>query len=154
MVLPTYTYTGKHFTIELFWHAEKTNFTMSVPTLFSTEFLPETYKFIKSHYPDVLKTKCFNPKHLPFASEVKNTQLAHLWEHLFLDILVKDKAKLMGGKISHSGVTSWDWHKNPRGTFDVTIDIPMHQWPLVEHAFTKATQIIEALIAYHEEKKN
>jgi len=85
--------------------------------------LPNTFDFLSEYYPSVLRTKCFNEQNLPFAIEVKATEIGHLFEHILIDNLCSLKIKSGAKKASFSGTTSWNWKENPRGFFQIWIDI-------------------------------
>lgn len=85
--------------------------------------IPETLEFLEQNYPSVLKTQCFNEQNLPFAIEVNATEIGHLFEHILIDKLCSLKIKNGAKQASFNGTTSWNWQENPRGFFQIWIDI-------------------------------
>ena len=85
--------------------------------------IPQTLEFLSQNYPSVLRTQCFNDKNLPFAVEVQATEIGHLFEHILIDNLCSLKIKNGARKASFNGITSWNWQKYERGSFQIRIDI-------------------------------
>ena len=93
--------------------------------------IPETLEFLKTNYPGVLKTQCFNDKDLPFSVEVKQTEIGHLFEHILIENLCALKIKGGSKSAVFNGTTSWNWQKNPYGSFQIWIDIGKKNLPLL-----------------------
>jgi hypothetical protein len=93
--------------------------TNSCPSMYTRDF-PHTTKVLQQYYPDVFYTSCFNQKNLPFAEEVKDTELAHLFEHILIQKMT-DFSRHESGIIIYDGWTTWDWYENEVGTFNITI---------------------------------
>ncbi len=85
--------------------------------------IPQTLEFLSENYPSVLRTQCFNDKNLPFAVEVQATEIGHLFEHVLIDNLCSLKIKSGAKKAAFNGVTSWNWQKYQRGSFQIRIDL-------------------------------
>lgn len=84
--------------------------------------IPHTLNFLEEYYPRVLNTQCFNEKNLPFATEVTQTEIGHLFEHILIDNLCALKIKSGAKSAVYNGLTSWNWQENPYGTFRIWID--------------------------------
>ncbi len=95
--------------------------TVHGPTI-NTYDIPHTLNFLQEYYPRVLNTQCFNEKNLPFAVEVRQTEIGHLFEHILIDNLCALKIKNGAKSAVFNGITSWNWQKNPYGTFQIWID--------------------------------
>lgn len=87
-----------------------------------TSELPATCSLLQKHLPSIFECKCFNQDGLPFREEVKDTEVAHLFEHILLEYLCK--YSLYGGHddISFRGETSWNWMQESRGIFHIDIN--------------------------------
>jgi len=89
-------------------------------SIVNTTKLPATHHVLDSVIPSIFNNECFNQKKLTFFEEAKNTEVAHLLEHLILENL--KLIKLKNSKTADfRGLTSWNWEKNPYGTFKINI---------------------------------
>ncbi len=57
---------------------------------------------------------CHNRSGLPFAEEVRDTELGHVFEHVVLAV-----PRQRG--IHTRGQTTWNWHRDPIGMYRITI---------------------------------
>lgn len=110
---------------------------------------PGTLTFIENHCPSVLRTQCFNDKNLPFALEVTQTEIGHLFEHLLIDELCVLKIKRGAKCASFRGTTSWNWQKNRYGSFQIWIDIGSNDLNLLIAGLKKAVRVTGNLIESH-----
>ncbi len=111
-----------------------------------TGYYPNTLQILKDACPGVLKTKCFNDRNLPFASEVQNTEIGHLFEHLVLVCLHETYSANGFDDAVFDGRTTWNWHSDKRGLFHIFIK-PMHVTPSVlQNALDKAVLITERIL--------
>lgn len=73
---------------------------------------------LRAHLLDMLPSLrehiCYNRSGLPFTEELENTELGHVFEHVVLAILERRG-------LCTSGQTTWNWHRDPIGTYHVTI---------------------------------
>jgi hypothetical protein len=117
----------------------------------STLTLKKTHDFLHKQFPSVLKTKCFNKHSLPFSEEVKNTQFAHLFEHILLTYLCSLKQEQGEKIVLCDGLTSWNWKENPYGSFSITIKTSKTNMLLMSTALEKTIVLCEQLFQFHEE---
>ena len=61
--------------------------------------------------------RCDNGAGLSFADELVDTELAHLFEHAALELMV-----MAGSSLQLRGDTSWDFARDGRGTFHVRVE--------------------------------
>lgn len=95
---------------------------MQVPeSMISTSSLPATHIIISKLEPRILKSKCYNQKHLPFRKEVKRTETAHLFEHILLEYLCQEQIRAGSKSAKFSGWTSWNWKNEEKGIFHIEI---------------------------------
>lgn len=113
-------------------------------TVTNTRSLPHTYTFLKKNIPSILKCQCFNDEGLPFSEEVKQTEVAHLFEHILLDQLCQEKSLDVDAEFS--GTTEWDWKKYPVGSFKVTIESKKKEGKYLAAALNKSILLMEELL--------
>ncbi|RJQ55978.1 MAG: hypothetical protein C4521_01265 [Actinobacteria bacterium] len=87
--------------------------------------------------PSIRDHQCDNEECLSFEAEAQDTEIPHLFEHLVIELQVK----ALGGALS--GETSWDWTRDPRGCFRVSVDYRNRE--LAMEAVKLATRIINAI---------
>jgi hypothetical protein len=128
-----------------------TSIQMSLLTpYYHTTYLPNTYKTLKTLLPSVLKTECFNDSGLPFDTEVKNTEIGHLFEHILLEYLCQLKIKGGHKRASFRGVTNWNWKRDARGTFHISIDISPKDVIYLDIAMEKSIVLLNKILAHRE----
>jgi len=88
----------------------------------NTRDIPSTYNILARFLPGILKSKCFNDEKIPFFEEVRETEIGHLFEHILLEYLCQLKITEGADDVVYSGITDWNWYKDPRGLFHITID--------------------------------
>ncbi len=69
--------------------------------------------------PGLTAHSCDNPGDVPFATELPDTEIAHLAEHVALDLIRRAGIR---GRLR--GDTSWDFERDGAGVFRVTLDCP------------------------------
>lgn len=114
--------------------------------LLNTAELPNTFDELKDSLPSIFQSECFNEGKLPFRDEVRNTEIGHLFEHILLEYLTKFKKLYDNEKKSFSGVTSWDWVKNKRGTFNIKINTGSSDSHIFEEAVEKSIVLLRKII--------
>lgn len=140
-------YNSDLFTLKIKQTKKLTSINMQLFTPFvSTSEVPYTLDFLKSNYPTVLKTQCFNEKNLPFAIEVTATEIGHLFEHILIDELCSLKIKSGAKSAIFNGNTSWNWKTHPYGSFQIWIDIGRKDLPLLIEGLKKAILLTNQLI--------
>jgi hypothetical protein len=83
-----------------------------------TSQIRSTTKRILEEIPGLQFHKCFNSQDTSFIEEVTDTETAHFFEHLLLEIIgMKD---LSAQEVI--GWTTWDWKKFPRWTFQIEVE--------------------------------
>jgi hypothetical protein len=80
---------------------------------------------------------------LPFAEEVKHTEMAHLFEHILLDQLCQEKSAEVDAE--YSGQTQWNWNKHPIGSFQVTVGSAKKEERYLAIALNKTINLMEQL---------
>ncbi len=118
----------------------------------TTQKIPQTLLILKQKLPSALRSKCFNEYKLPFKTEVKNTELGHLFEHILLEYMCEVKRDLGLLHPVHNGVTKWNWYKEKRGLFHVKIDVGMEDKDLLQLALHKTIKLTEEIMISRESK--
>lgn len=104
--------------------------------------LPEVTQILKENLPSIFSSICYNEKNFPFQKEMQNTEIGHLYEHILLEYIAQLHFKERGDQPEFIGVTSWDWKKNPRGTFEIEINIGVRD----KEILLKSMKLTDALI--------
>ncbi|MDP2637812.1 MAG: hypothetical protein Q8P26_02015 [Candidatus Levybacteria bacterium] len=118
---------------------------LNIPIV-NTSSLPYTSLLLKKNIPSILWSKCFNPNKYSFPKEVQKTEIGHLFEHILLECLSQQRIK--DGKLNSvfNGLTQWDWTKEARGTFHITIDVGYNDKKTFEKAIEKSISIIRLIL--------
>lgn len=114
---------------------------------YHTNSLPKTSYVLEEHLPQVLKTQCFNELNLPFYSEVKNTEIGHLFEHILLEYLCQEKIASGFKKASFRGVTRWNWRNEAKGTFHIVIKLKPADIIYFQYALSKSIELLNRILA-------
>jgi len=113
---------------------------------FHTNSLPSTHEVLEENLPGVLLTKCFNDSGLPFDSEVKNTEIGHLFEHIILEFLCQKKIQSGSKKASFRGVTNWNWREDQRGTYHIEIDVKPADIIYFQYALEESVKLLNKIL--------
>ena len=129
--------------------------TMIVMQTFSglyTSHYPNTFKLLRDELPSVLKSECFNKQKKPFFEEVKDTEIAHLFEHILLEYLCIEKLASGGNFADFSGWTEWDWDQEEEGVFHITVNCGLNDIHLLPKAMEKSIALISLILASGEKE--
>ncbi len=66
--------------------------------------------------PGLARHRCRHAEGRPLTEELADTEFAHLFEHVALELMV-----LAGSPRTLTGETRWDWDHDPKGTFRVSL---------------------------------
>lgn len=112
----------------------------------NTKRFPATHLFLKKYLPSILRSRCFNPKNYPFSVEVRQTEIGHLFEHILLEYLCREKMIRGIANPIYNGVTEWNWSKDEKGTFHINIDIGYEDKSIVTPAVNKSISLLTNII--------
>ena len=116
-------FSNNYFSIDVRFRKNSVVMSMKVvEDFYHTRLFKNVVSFLQKNVPDVLETKCYNPDHLPFCEEVKSTEFGHLFEHMLISQLCEEVISAGGKDARYRANTSWNWKKNPFGTFEITIN--------------------------------
>ncbi len=111
-----------------------------------TDLLSHTESILQKNLPLVLASTCFNDQNIPFAVEVRNTEVGHLFEHILLEYLCNAKMATGCEEAEFTGWTDWNWIKETVGTYHITIDIDPTEIiffpPSLQKTITLTSQIL------------
>lgn len=125
----------------------RTEITMSLFTSFyHTNSMPNTFEELHENLPGVLRSKCFNEDNLPFATEVLNTEIGHLFEHILLEYLCSTKISKGAKRALFRGLTSWNWRKDTKGTFHITIYMNPEDLEIFSLALNKTVILMNLIL--------
>jgi hypothetical protein len=140
-------YISSNFSLEIAQTKNKTFLTMQLHIhSVNTKDFPTTSLFLGKNLPSVLRTKCFNEENLSFKEEVRATEIGHLFEHILLDQLCLLKIERGYKSAVFNGRTYWNWEKNPRGMFDIVLDIGREEIALFSDALDRTIRITELFL--------
>lgn len=130
------------------------NFSMQFNSalLYTREF-PLTVPVLKERLPSVFSSECFNDRGLPFALEVKNTNFAHLFEHILIEQLCLGTLDSGASRAEFSGRTTWNWEISPRGSYSIVLSASDRDTPVFRTAFAAAVSILEDILKCPSDKK-
>ncbi len=140
-------YVSENFSLSLSCGKTQTQITMHLfNPIINTRGIPQTYSFLKKHFPSVLYTRCFNDKNLPFCKEVRSTEIGHLFEHILLESLCIEKLSLGFEKVVFNGRTRWNWIKEVRGVFHIVVDAGLNDIPILTSSLAKSINLTELIL--------
>ncbi len=147
---PFYTSRQWNYSVQVNYTRNKTVFTMQFPfEILNTASLPQTKHILQKIAPQVLNTSCINNKNVPFSEEVKKTEIAHLFEHILLEYLCRERIKYGRKTASFSGWTSWNWKKEKKGIFHVEIMGNSIDEHVFMSAFSHSIFLFESILSHH-----
>lgn len=140
-------YNSPYFNLAIKHRIQTLRINMYCSTAFlTTDFLPHTTSLLEKTLPSVLLTECFNEENLPFSSEVKKTEIAHLFEHILLEYLCLEKISDGTSDACFSGRTHWNWIKYPKGSFFITISMEKTDLVFLPTALQKTIILMEQIL--------
>ncbi len=76
--------------------------------------VPGLAKTLLAMLPSLREHDCINRRNLSFEEELTRTELGHVFEHVILEVLSRRG-------LCTRGQTTWNWQRDPIGTYHVTI---------------------------------
>jgi hypothetical protein len=142
------------FSLSIEHHLQSTQIIMKllIPTV-NTKDIPWTYLSLQKNLPSILTSTCFNEEKLPFAIEVRQTEIGHLFEHILLEFLCQEK--LLKGNCNEaifSGNTKWNWERDPWGMFHIYIKIHRSDNDIFPRALEKSVGLLKKIIQNEQEE--
>lgn len=135
------------FSLSIRFGLRRTKITMAVlGTIVHTHKIPSTYPILNQHLPQIFLSKCYNDARLPFADEVRHTEIGHLFEHILLEYLCDRKFTKGYSDVVFSGETSWNWRKEPYGLFHITVNSGYEDLDIFPKAFEKTIVLMSQIM--------
>ncbi len=116
------------------------------PSLSSTSKFPQLMEDLRILLPEIMVAQCDNPNNTPFCEEMKETQTAHLFEHMILEYLCKLRLRSGSSEASYEGRTFWDTTKAPGENSMIAISRQGESQLVFEEAVTLSMQLLTQLI--------
>ncbi len=111
-------------------------------SLMTSQF-PGFEKRLLNLLPELLdNVQCFNGCGHNFATEMLATEIGHLYEHIWLEVLCCEKLK-SATVASYSGETCWNWHQDPLGMFRISITAGIEDKELIERSAWISSVILQ-----------
>lgn len=135
------------FSLVIQHNLENTRIVMKllIPTV-NTKDMPWTYPMLEKYLPSALRSTCFNEEKLPFAVEVRRTEIGHLFEHILLEYLCQEKLLKGYDKAIFSGNTQWNWRRDPRGMFHIYINLHYSDADIFPEALEKSIALAKMIL--------
>lgn len=114
----------------------------------NTADIPHTYQILKKLLPNVLTTECFNEQNLPFRQEVKNTEIGHLFEHILLEYMCQLKITRGYSSAVFAGRTRWNWERDPRGLFHISVNCPLRDHLILKDALHMSIALMRIILNF------
>lgn len=135
------------YTLSVLPSREKTTIVMKllIPQVTTRDF-PQTVKLLKSFLPSIFRSSCYNDDELQFKDEVIQTEVGHLFEHILLEYLCLQKLDRGFNNAVYEGVTDWNWMRDPRGTFHITITATQEEFELFSSALQQTIKLTNIIL--------
>ena len=111
-----------------------------------TADIPLIHELLMQYLPTVLQTECFNDDNLPFAIEVRNTEVGHLFEHILLEYLCQLKVAKGSSRAVFAGRTNWNWVRDPKGTFYIHLNCGVKDADILPIAVEKTISLMKIIL--------
>ncbi len=108
--------------------------------------MPGALSVLKREIPTIFDNKCFNDTGKTFYEEAKNTQTAHLFEHIILENMCLAKIKY-ADSAAYNGKTFWDKYAKDK-CYQIRLSVPLVDWPIFINAFTKSISLVNQMTTY------
>ena len=112
----------------------------------TTRHFPMTKPLLELYVPSIFRSICYNDDKLPFHKEVARTELGHLFEHILLEYLCIIKLESGLDTATYEGVTDWNWIRDPKGTFRITIHMIEDEVILFTEALTRTITLMNIIL--------
>ena len=92
---------------------------MNDPDVLMTSQVPNLPRHLFRLLPRMRRHTCYNDCGKKFHQECRETEIAHLFEHIILELQLQaqqEPSDILRGE------TAWDWHIDPKGRYHVSVD--------------------------------
>lgn len=115
----------------------------------NTSDMPHTLDILINFLPSVLTTECFNDQSLPFAQEVKKTEIGHLFEHILLEYMCQLKITKGYRSAVFAGRTRWNWERDPRGLFHISVNCAKKDNSILKDALEMSIVLMNLILHFN-----
>lgn len=134
------------YTLQIYQAKRATNIKMEmIARIYNTQDLPWTISLLKEKLPSIFSSKCFNDNKYSFAREARRTEIGHLFEHILLEYLCKEKIAHGIKNPLHNGWTHWNWEEDALGVFHIKIDSGFTDAEIFDLALIKSIQLLNSV---------
>jgi hypothetical protein len=116
----------------------------------NTKEIPTITDLLEENLPSVLLTTCYNDLDLPFHTEVRNTEIGHLFEHILLEYLCQYKIKKGAKRATYVGKTSWNWTRDPMGRFHIHLTCGKKDADILPPALEQTVSLMKIILGYNQ----
>lgn len=109
----------------------------------NTRDLPFTIAVLQEELPTIFSNRCFNGEGKSFFEEARETETAHLLEHIILETMCLEKIKNKRSA-SFSGRTFWDKSLKNK-CYQICLNVRPDDWPIFANAFTKSLDLVNRI---------
>lgn len=143
------------FTLKITYNRQATIIRMAlIAPIINTKEIKNTSSILEYYLPSTLHSKCYNEAKLPFAVEVHSTEIGHLFEHILLEYLCFFKLSDGLSSADYSGVTQWNWEKDPFGVFNIKINSGFGDADIFSKALKEAVLLMQLILNQREAVPN
>lgn len=119
----------------------------------TTTHIPHLPRLLRTYLPTILRSTCFNERNIPFSQEVTDTEIGHLFEHILLEYLCKEKINTGYTEAIFSGVTRWNWTKDTYGTFHIHVNVTWEERELLYFAMEQSIFLLKRILLLKQEEQ-
>lgn len=117
----------------------------------NTQEIPFLFDMLQENLPTVLTTACYNDLGLPFAEEVRNTEIGHLFEHILLEYLCLCKLQKGAKRATYAGRTTWNWTRDPLGRFHIHLTCGKKDADILPGALEQTVSLMKLILGYNQQ---
>lgn len=117
----------------------------------NTQEIPSILDMLQENLPTVLTTICYNDLGLPFAEEVLNTEIGHLFEHILLEYLCLFKLQKGAKRATYAGRTNWNWTRDPLGRFHIHLNCGKKDADILPGALEQTVSLMKLILGYNQQ---
>ncbi len=140
-------FTSENISLVMKINQATTNIDLYLPPYATyTDNFPQTNAIVAGVLPTIFRHRCYNLKHKPFAQEITDTQIGHLFEHILLEYLLQLKIAKEKSTVKLIGETVWDWDKEEPGTFHITLSVGEDDRAIIQASLYKGLSLLTRIL--------
>jgi len=107
-----------------------------------TSQVPELKQNILRMFPSIVDHQCDNDRKVDFVEELTDTEIAHVFEHVLIEIIGQEDELA----VSLKAQTIWNWRLNPRWTYQIEVDYANED--IFLRSVVKTAKVLREMIEY------